>query len=294
MIKSMTAFGRAVHNTPKMDVTVEIRSVNSRYFDCSVKLPRIYSFLEDRIKACVQSKGVSRGKVEVYIGIDVLASDVEIELDAGYAAGYIGALRRLRDEYSLADDMTVMSVAQNRDIFTVKKPDADNEEDWEKIKTALDAALDMFLDKRAKEGDRIEGDIRSKAEGLKALAQRIKELSETDTSDHYDKLLERIRKLIGDNNIVIDEARLLTECAIFADRVAIDEELVRLSSHFAAFEDILSSKGPVGRELDFQLQEMNREVNTIGSKCTNVAITKLVVTIKSELEKIREQIQNIE
>ena len=295
MIKSMTAFGRSRQTVGGKDITVEIRSVNNRFFDCSVKLPRAFSFIEERIKPHLQAAGITRGKVDVFIGIDVVDTpDANIAIDEGFAGAYISALRQLRDTYSLPDDISVMTVAQNRDLFIVKKPDEDIEKDWADISVVLDAATERFISGRSREGENIEADLISKIAAIKTRVDEIEKLSESDTVSYREKLEARLREMLSDNRIVFDENRILTECAVFADRIAIDEELVRLRSHFDGFEDILRSNEPVGRRLDFLVQEINRETNTIGSKCQNASIAKLVVDIKCEIEKIREQIQNIE
>ncbi len=295
MIKSMTSFGRARKIVGGKDVTVEIRSVNNRFFDCSVKLPRSFSFLEEKVKPYLQSNSVFRGKVDVFIGIDVLTSPVpDIMLDEGYAEAYIKALRTLGERFALHDDISIMRVAQNHDIFVVRKSEDDVQKEWEDIRSVLDEALEVFLRGRAREGENIERDLISKVESIRSISKEIEKLSLDDVAEYRTKLEAKLRDMLSDNRIAFDENRILTECAIFADRVAIDEELVRLASHFDGFFDILSSSEPAGRKLDFLVQEMNRETNTIGSKCQNAAIAKMVVEIKCELEKIREQIQNIE
>ena len=295
MIRSMTAFGRARATVGGKDITVEIRSVNNRFFDCSVKMPRAFSFLEEKIKPFLQSASISRGKVDVFIAIDVVDSPAaEIALDEGYASAYLKALRSLRDTFSLADDISVMTVAQNRDLFIIKKPEEDAEKDWEDLSRVLSLAAEKFIAGREREGANIEKDLRAKVDAIRVRVDQIEALSAEDTQTYRQKLEERLREMLSDNRIVFDENRILTECAVFADRIAIDEELVRLRSHFDGFEDILASDEPVGRRLDFLVQEINRETNTIGSKCQNATIAKLVVDIKCEIEKIREQIQNIE
>jgi len=295
MIRSMTAFGRARVTTEEKDITVEIKSVNSRYLDATVRMPRRYSFLEDKVKTYVQQNGISRGKVEIYVGVDTLSdTEVEILLDDAYASGYIKALEALRDKFSLRDDISVMSVAQNREVFTTKRAEDDEEGDWLMIKEVLDKALSEFVSARVSEGEKIEKDIAAKIEFIREKAAKIADYSEEEIKAYNAKLTERIKAFLDDNNVVIDEARILTESAIYADRVAIDEELTRLGCHFGAFYDILASREPCGRKLDFLLQEINRETNTIGSKAQCLDIAKLVVDIKAELEKIREQIQNIE
>lgn len=295
MFRSMTAFGRARETVNAKDIVAEIKSVNNRYYDCTVKITRLYSFLEDKIKQYLQSKGISRGKVEVYVGIDLLEQQgVEIQLDTAYAKSYIDALYKLRDTFDLKDDITVSRIASNKEIFVTKKPEDDMEKDWADIKVVLDKALESFLERRESEGENLYRNIAEKIDNIKEYLKVIEKNSETDIKGYASKLEERILKFLGDNSIHIDEQRILTEVAVFADKVAIDEELVRLSSHFDAFEEIVKSNEPAGRKLDFLLQEMNRETNTIGSKASNADTAHIVVNIKNELEKIREQIQNIE
>ena len=278
-----------------LDITVEIKSVNSRFLDCTAKISRAYGYLEERIKPYLMSRGVTRGKVDVWISVDVMDSgSVEITADEGYLQGYLNALYTLRDKYGLRDDISVMSVARNHDIFQIKKPDEDIEHDWERVLTVLSKAVDTFLAVREREGERLAADLRSKMENIKTIVERIEELSALDVSTYRERLAERIREALSDCQITPDETRLLTECAIHADKVAVDEEMVRLRTHFSAFEEILSSGEPVGRKLDFLMQEMNREINTTGSKCSDAQIAHLVVDVKCELEKIREQIQNLE
>ena len=295
MIRSMTGFGRCRETVEGLDITVEIKSVNSRFFDCSTKISRAYSYLEERVKPYLQAKGVSRGKVDVWIGVEVLDSQsVEIEIDESYLGGYLDALYRLRDGYGLRDDISVMSVSRNPDVFLVKKPEEDVERDWACVSAVLEQAVEAFLTVREREGERLAEDMRQKIAQIAQIVDEIERLSAFDVANYREKLAERIREALADNQITIDETRLLTECAIHADRVAVDEELVRLRTHFGAFETILSSGEPVGRKLDFLLQEMNREVNTTGSKCNDAQIAHLVVDAKCILEKIREQIQNLE
>ncbi len=295
MIKSMTAFGRGKIESPAKDITVEIKSVNSRFFDCTVKMPRSYLFLEERIKNYVQKNAVSRAKVDVYITVDNRENTVgTVEFDRAYAESYISALRALRDEFGLADDISVMSVARNQDIFRTARPDIDIEAEWELLRGALDIAIRDYVDMRTKEGAKAEADIEAKIELVRSFTDEIEKISLCDTVGYRDKLEARIRAILADNSVSVDENRLLTECAVWADKIAIDEELVRLRSHFGAFFDIAHSPEPSGRKLDFLMQEMNRETNTIGSKANNVSIARIVVNIKGELEKIREQVQNIE
>jgi len=295
MIKSMTAFGRARVDGVDKDITVEIKSVNSRYLDCTVKMPRAYLCLEERIKAYVQKNAVSRAKVDVYITVvDHTNSVGTVEYDRGYAESYITALRSLRDEFGLVDDISVMTVARNSEIFRTQRPETDIEEEWSRLVAALDLAIADYNAMRAVEGRKAEEDIKEKLEAVRAYTVEIEEISASDTVGYRDKLEARIRSILQDNSVVIDENRILTECALWADKIAIDEELVRLRSHLGAFYDIASSPEPSGRKLDFLMQEMNRETNTIGSKANNVRIARIVVEIKGILEKIREQVQNIE
>lgn len=295
MIKSMTAFGRARATINGKDISIEIRSVNNRYFDCSVKLPRSFSFLEEKIKPYLQSKSISRGKVDVFITIDVINSQLpDITIDEGYATAYINSLNELAEKYSLKNDISVMQIAQNRDIFVIRKSEEDTEKEWADLRAVLDIAIERFIEGRTNEGRNIEIDIKSKIQSISELLNQIEAFSVSDTEGYKQKLEARLREMLSDSKLVFDESRILTECAIFADKIAIDEEIVRLRSHFITFNDIILSNEPAGRKLDFLMQEMNRETNTIGSKCQNASIARIVVEIKCELEKIREQIQNIE
>lgn len=294
MIRSMTAYGRAKKETEARSVLVEIKSVNNRYFDCTVKLSRLFGFFEEKIKARLGERGISRGKVDVFVSIDIIENTgIEVELDGAYVKSYVAALKKLSAEYGLKDDITAMGVAQNRDIFTVKKADEDIEAEWNEFLPVLDGAIDAFIASREKEGANMKADIIAKRKRVEELAKQIAPLSEADVHSQLEKLRARITQIAGDT-VAFDEGRLITECALAADRLAIDEELVRLDSHFSAFDGIVESDEPIGRRLDFLLQEINRETNTIGSKVNNAGIAKLVVEMKSELEKIREQIQNIE
>ncbi len=293
----MTAFGRAVRNgTPDgKNITIELKSVNNRYLDITIKLPRMYSFLEDRVRQYIASRGISRGKLDVYIGVDVVENvGMTVEVDRALAKSYIDALKRLRDEFGLPDDITVMKVAENRELFNIIKPEEDAEADWQMMLPVLQEAVDAFISVREVEGEKLKADILSKVEKIEGFAGEIKRLSEADTVAYRAKFEARLKSLIDDNQIELNPNLVLTECAVYADRVAIDEELVRLSCHFDALRGIFDSDEPVGRKLDFLLQEINRETNTIGSKAMSAEIAALVVETKSELEKIREQIQNIE
>ena len=295
MIKSMTAFGRAKVEGQEKDITVEIKSVNSRFFDCSVKMPRIYLSLEERIKNYVQKNAVARAKVDIFITVDNHSTvSQKLDIDAAYAESYIEALYNLRDTFGLKDDISVMSVARNPEVFRATKVDADLEAEWELLRPVLDAAIADHTAMRTKEGEKAIADIKGKIELIRSYTDEIEAISKEDTVGYRDKLEERLRKILSDNSVEIDESRLLTECAVWADKIAIDEELVRLRSHFGAFYDIADADEPSGRQLDFLMQERNRETNTIGSKANNARIARIVVNVKGELEKIREQVQNIE
>lgn len=295
MIKSMTAFGRCKSESADKDFTVEIKSVNSRFFDCNVKMPRAYLSLEERVKAYIKQNAVARAKVDVYITVDRRDGESgTVEIDRAYVESYVAALRELRDSLGLADDISVMSVAANPSVFRTGAAEVDIEADWELLRVALDGAIADHTRMRTVEGAKAEADIEGKIALIGSYVDEIEKISQSDTVGYRDKLEARIRAILADNSVSVDENRLLTECAVWADKIAIDEELVRLRSHFGAFFDIACSAEPSGRKLDFLMQEMNRETNTIGSKANNVAIARLVVNIKGELEKIREQVQNIE
>ena len=295
MIRSMTAFGRGRMEYPERDVTVEMRSVNSRFFDFNVRLPRAYMCLEDRIRTYVQKNAVSRAKVDLYLTVEEHAGKENAPvLDEAYAAQYLKALYELRDTFSLRDDISVMSVARVPDVFRTVKDEEDPDKIFRMILPALDACIDGYVAMRTAEGERAFADLCTKVEHLGTLLNEVEEISKTDTVGYRDKLEARIRKILEDQGVEIDENRLLTECAIWQDKIAIDEELVRLRSHFKAFYEIAALAEPSGRKLDFLVQEMNRETNTIGSKANNARIARIVVDMKGELEKIREQIQNIE
>ena len=294
-MKSMTAFGRGRLDTEERSVTVEIKSVNSRFFDCTVKMPRTLSLLEERIKNYIQKNAVSRAKVDVYITVEEHKSaGTTVEIDTAVAESYITALRTLRDEFRLADDISVMTVARNSEIFKMRRSEVDIEGEWAELLPVLNEAISDYLGMRTKEGERAYSDITAKIELLRGYATDVESISQTDTVGYRDKLETRIRAILDDAAAEVDENRLLTECAVWADKIAIDEELVRLRSHFEAFFEIAGAPEPAGRKLDFLMQEMNRETNTIGSKANNAKIARIVVNMKGELEKIREQIQNIE
>ena len=295
MIKSMTAFGRAVSEGADRDYTVEIKAVNSRYLDCTVKLPRAYLFLEEKIKSYIQTHVTTRGKVDVYLTVrNHTEGEATVTVDDGYVKGYLAALQKLRDSYGVRDDISVMQLARSEGVLIVDRKEEDLSGEWVRIESLLAEAARGFDIMRSEEGARIEADMRDKVNKIRETVRVIAAASEKDIGAYRARLEARLRKVLDENAVKMDENRILTECAIMADKLAVDEELVRLESHFVAFEQILASDEVAGRRLDFLMQEMNREINTTGSKCSNAEIASLVVSVKCELEKIREQIQNIE
>lgn len=292
MLKSMTGYGRNEAVTDGKKILVEIKSVNHRYSDYNIKLPRHMGFLEDKIRKYVSSC-VTRGKVDIYINVEYYeTADKEIILNKEIAKNYIEVLKQLRDEFSLEDDITVSKVAQNPDIFLTERVEEDEDKLWESVKCVLDKALTAFVEMRSREGERIERDLRERIEYMGKLAKQIEERSPQTVKEYSDRLYEKIKEVLDGREI--DESRILTEVGIYADKVAVNEETVRLASHFEEFYSIIDSGEPAGRRLDFLIQEINREVNTIGSKAGDIDIAKTVVTLKGEIEKLREQIQNIE
>ena len=292
MVKSMTGYGRGEANLNGRPITVELRSVNNRYLDCTVKLPRIYVFAEDAVKSRVQSR-ISRGKVDVYITIGPSANgDVAISVNKPVADGYYAALKDLRDTYGLRDDISVSLLSRFQDVFLVEKTQEDLEALSADICTVLDLALDDFDAMRTREGEKLCQDVRSRASTIEGLVSKVETRSPGIVADYRAKLVARMNEVL--QNTQIDESRILTEAAIYADKVAVDEETVRLRSHLSQLDHMLSQGGAIGRKLDFLIQEFNREANTIGSKCSDIETAGYVVDIKAEIEKIREQIQNIE
>lgn len=295
MMKSMTAYGRARACAADKDITVELRSVNSRFLDVSVRIPHSLAMLEERIKSYLRASVTTRGKLEVSVTYDVHATAASAPvLDGGYVEGYLAALRELRDGFGLADDISVMRVAANPAVFRTVRADTDADAEWERLLPVLAEAGKSYGAMREAEGERIRLDLESKLAYVALCADQIEEISKSDSVTYRDKLEARLRAVLADNRVTVDENRILTECAIYADRIAIDEELVRLRSHFGAFVEIAAESAPSGKKLDFLMQELNRETNTIGSKANNAKIARLVVEMKNELEKIREQVQNIE
>ena len=292
MVKSMTGYGRGEAVLNGRSITVEVRSVNNRYLDCSVKVPRLYIFAEDAIKSRIQS-GISRGKVDVFVTLDNTQGDqVEVSVNTLVADGYYNALTALRDRYGLRDDISVSLLSRFQDVLLVEKSQEDVEAVAKDICTVLDTALADFNAMRQREGEKLAEDIRSRAATITGLLAKVEKRSPQTVSEYRAKLENRMREVL--ENTQIEESRILTEAAIFADKVAVDEETVRLHSHLGQLEEMLGSGVPVGRKLDFLIQEFNREANTIGSKCTDLEIARHVVDIKAEIEKIREQVQNVE
>jgi len=292
MVKSMTGYGRGEAVLNGRSITVELRSVNNRYLDCSVKVPRMYIFAEDAVKSRVQS-AISRGKVDVFVTLDNIQGDqVEVSVNLSVADGYYNALTALRDRYGLRDDISVSLLSRFQDVLLVEKSQEDVEAVAKDICTVLDTALADFNAMRQREGEKLAEDIRSRAATIAGLLEKVEKRSPQTVLEYRTKLENRMREVL--ENTQIEENRILTEAAIFADKVAVDEETVRLHSHLGQLEEMLSSGVPVGRKLDFLIQEFNREANTIGSKCTDLEISKYVVDIKAEIEKIREQVQNVE
>ncbi|MDY3032069.1 MAG: YicC/YloC family endoribonuclease [Clostridia bacterium] len=292
MLKSMTGYGRQESLTGGKKILVEIRSVNQRFTDYSIKVPRNLGFLEERVRSFA-SEYITRGKVDIYITVESYdEADKEITLNSALARNYVEVLRQLRDELDLNDDISVMNVARFTDIFKAERREEDNEELWELVKGVTAQALEAFSAMREREGARIEKDLTERIEYMKTLAEKIDERSPETVAEYRNRLLDKIHELLGDREI--DESRILTEVAIFADKIAVNEETVRLGSHFEEFYNIIGSGEPAGRKLDFLIQEINREVNTIGSKAQDIEIAKLVVELKGEIEKLREQVQNIE
>lgn len=292
MVRSMTGYGRGEAVLNERTIVVEVRSVNNRYLDCTVKVPRLYIFAEDAIKSRVQSS-ISRGKVDVFVTIDSSKADsVNVTLNKPVSDGYYAALTLLRDTYGLRDDISVSLLSGFQDIFWVEKAREDVEVVASDICKVLDMALNDFSAMREREGTKLRSDIRARAQTIAGLTSFVEARSPKTVSDYKARLEARMKEVL--QNTQIDESRILTEAAIFADKVAVDEETVRLRSHLEQLKTMLELDGPVGRKLDFLIQEFNREANTIGSKCNDMETSKRVIEIKAEIEKIREQIQNLE
>ena len=292
MVKSMTGYGRAREMRNGRDITVEIRSINNRYLDCTVKMPRVDIFAEDRMKARVQ-QAISRGKVDVFVTIDASAADeAVVAVNEPLARGYYEALTRLKTMFSLSGEVTPEVLAKFPDVLAVTKAEEDVETIAADICAVLDDALAAYNDMRAVEGEKLAADVAGRVTTIETVVGRVEERSPQTVAAYRQRLEAKMQEVL--QSTTIDESRILTEAAIFADKIAVDEETVRLRSHIAQLRAMLASDEPVGRKLDFLIQEVNRECNTIGSKCNDLTIAQDVVNMKAEVEKIREQVQNME
>ena len=292
MVKSMTGYGRAREMRNGRDITVEVRSVNNRYLDCTVKMPRAYIFAEDRMKARVQ-QAISRGKVDVFVTIDASAADAAVvAVNEPLARGYYDALTRLKTMFDLSGDITPEVLAKFPDVLAVTKAEEDVEAIAADICAVLDDALTAYNAMRAVEGEKLAADVAGRVTTIETVVGKVEERSPQTVAAYRQRLETKMQEVL--QSTAIDESRILTEAAIFADKIAVDEETVRLRSHIAQLRAMLVSDEPVGRKLDFLIQEVNRECNTIGSKCNDLTIAQDVVNMKAEVEKIREQVQNME
>ena len=292
MVKSMTGYGRAEETVNGCTITVELRSVNNRYLDCNVRIPRLYLFAEDAIKSRVQNT-ISRGKVDVFVTLDNAGAEkVQVSVNKPVADGYYAALTKLAEEYHLSNDISVSLLSRFPDVLLAEKAEEDVEQMAKDICAVLDRALADFDQMRTREGERLRDDILSRAETIEAKVALVEERSPQTVSEYRARLEAKMSEVLA--NTQLDPARILTEAAIFADKIAVDEETVRLRSHIGQLREMLAKGGATGRKLDFLIQEFNREANTIGSKCSDIEIARHVVDIKAEIEKIREQVQNIE
>ena len=288
----MTGYGRALETVNGREFTVELRSVNNRYLDCSVRLPRMVSFAEDAVKQAVKAS-ISRGKVDVFISIrSEGGEEAQVSLNKAYLDGYLTAMRQMVTEYGVADDISVSTLSRLPEVFLVEKPQVDEEQLQKDLMQVVAQALAGYDAMRCTEGKALADDLRSRGQTILSLVEKVEQGNGQTVIDYRNRLETKLKEVLS--NTAIDESRILTEAAIFADKVAVDEETVRLRSHLQQMNTMLDGGGAIGRKLDFLLQEMNREANTIGSKCTDVNLARIVVDIKAELEKIREQTQNIE
>lgn len=292
MIKSMTGFGRGHEILNGRDITVEIRAVNHRYYEFSCRIPRSMGFIEEKLKSLLNGK-ISRGKVEVSVLVsNTDAPDEKVSINREVVRDYITALRSVQEELSLNDDLSLSHIMRIPDAFTVVKEEADEEQLWGDIKTVAEQALGKFIAMREAEGERMKADLLARLDTIEGWVGVVEERSPIIVEEYRQKLFDRMTEVLNGANV--DESRILLEAGIFSEKTAVDEETVRLRSHIAQFRTMLCGEEPVGRKLDFLVQEMNRETNTIGSKVQDIEVTRLVVDQKSEIEKIREQIQNIE
>ncbi len=292
MIKSMTGYGGAKGECEGFDISIELKSVNNRYLDCSVRLPRSFLFAEEAIKACVQ-KHISRGKVDVFVTVNNAGDDsVLVTVNEPLAKGYVEAVKHISELYALPNDLTALAVARMADVLSVEKKEADKDALISGITAICEDALCEFDTMREREGKKLSDDIEERLVTIENYVSAVEERSPETVAEYREKLWKKMSEVLS--SATIDEQRILTEAAIFADKVAVDEETVRLRSHVAQMRGMLAGGSPIGRKMDFLIQEFNRESNTIGSKCNNSDIAKIVIELKSEIEKIREQIQNIE
>ena len=292
MIKSMTGYGRAQQSVDGINITVELKSVNHRYFEFTSKLPRNYGFLDEKLKSFFSTK-LTRGKTECYVQIEAVDEpDTVISLNHSLVKGYLEAYKELSEVYGIENDIKVSNLARVSDIFAVRKKEADEDKIWLAVETVAAAALDGFIAMREREGEKLKADVLSRLDTIIENVEFIEERSPQTVAEYNEKLVARMKELLGEAHI--DEQRILTEAAIFADKVAVAEETVRLRSHISQLRSFLELDEAVGKKMDFLVQELNREANTIGSKAQDVEIARRVVAIKAEIEKIREQIQNIE
>lgn len=292
MIKSMTGFGRVQETVDGMNVTVELRSVNHRYFEFTAKVPRTYGFLEEKLKTFTNSL-VSRGKVECYVAVEQLEeSETTVSVNASLAKSYVDALRQLSETFDLSADISAAALSRYPDVLVLQKTAADEDRIWSAVRAVAEKAVNRFIEMRETEGAKLKADILSRADTILEHVSFVETRSPQTVKEYNEKLKQRMEELLG--NTQIDEQRLLTEAAIFADKIAVDEETVRLRSHISQLRTFVEANEPIGRKLDFLVQEINREANTIGSKAQDVEIAKRVIAVKAEVEKIREQVQNIE
>lgn len=292
MIKSMTGYGRAVRMFESREITVEIRSVNNRYLDCSVKMPRMFIFAEDAVKQKIK-ESITRGKVDVFISINSTGEEsVNISLNRPVLESYLTAMRTIVSDYGVKDDISVSNLSRFPDVFVVEKAEEDEDAIKNEILSTVSEAIAAYDAMRVTEGQALERDLRSRAATILSLTEKVEARSPVTLAEYRARLTAKIEEVLSNQNI--DESRILTEAAIYADKIAVDEETVRLRSHLAQLETMLTAGGAIGRKLDFLLQELNREANTIGSKGNDIEQARTVVEIKAELEKIREQTQNIE
>lgn len=292
MLRSMTGYGRAQRLAHGYRVSLEIKAVNHRFFEFTARVPRLYGYVEEKLRA-LAAHALTRGKIEVLLGVEPQdGAAVSVRLDARLAEGYIGALRELQDRFGLQDDLTVSGVARLPDVLTVQKAPEDEETVWAAVRETAEAALADLARMREAEGERLKDDLLARARAVGAMVEQVERRSPGTVDEYRARLTARMREVLADARV--DENRILLEAAVYADKISVTEETVRLRSHLAQFASLLESDGPVGRKLDFLMQEMNREANTIGSKAADVQIAGVVVSLKAELEKMREQIQNIE